>query len=94
MSWQNSLTGTIPRNDLLNALLAIWKVRQGIGKKNDLDEFSQGYETGFEEGLDAVAQVAGIIEEFEAGKDICRAKIKMKLASMSNLIDGHATLLD
>lgn len=94
MDWRNPPTGAIRRENLLNALLAIWKTRQGTPKRYDLDDFSKGYEVGFEEGLDAIAQIAGLTEDFEAGKAAHQAKIKMKLNSQAKLIDGHATLVD
>lgn len=94
MNWQTIPTGTIRYDELLNALLAIWKTQYNAPNRNP-DAFSQGYEAGFEEGLDAVAQIAGIAEEFEAAKTNHRAKIKAKLQQVRiEVIEGSAGLLE
>lgn len=94
MDWQNAPIGTIRRDELLNALLAIWKTRHSLNTRRHSSEFYEPYELGFEEGLDAIAQMAGLIEEFEAGKAFHRAKIKAKLETRIEIIDSPATLLD
>jgi len=94
MDWLNAPIGMIRHDELLNALLAIWKTQHGLASKNDMSEFSEGYQVGFEEGLDAIAQIAGITEAFEAGKAIHRAKIMARLNSRVEVIDTQATLVD
>lgn len=70
----------IMRNDeLLNALLAVWKTQYSITRRIHTSEFAQGYQIGFEEGLDAVAQAAGLAEIFEAGKATYQVKVQAKL---------------
>jgi hypothetical protein len=78
MSWPNTVIGIIRHDELLNALLAIWKTRYNAATRNDLNEVSEIYEIGFEEGLDAIAQIAGLSEEFDSGKALHRSKIKRK----------------
>lgn len=94
MDWLNVPIGMIRYDELLNALLAIWKTRQNTVGRQASDSFVEAYETGFEEGLDAIAQIAGLVEEFEAGKAMHRAKIKAKLRPNVEFIDSQAVLLD
>jgi hypothetical protein len=93
MIWQTTPIGVIRHDELLNTLLAIWKVRHSsnIQIQND---FSEAYETGFEEGLDAIAQAVGIAEEFDIGKAHHRAKIKSKLDAKIEVIDSQVPLID
>lgn len=93
MDWRNVPVGMIRNDELLNALLAIWKLQYN-NTIRDSSEFSQGYLTGFEEGLNAIAQVAGLIEGFETGKSIHSAKIKAKLASKVEFIEGQAAVVN
>ena len=93
MDWRNVPIGMIRNDELLNALLAIWKLQYN-NVSRDSSEFSEGYLTGFEEGLNAIAQVAGLIEGFETGKTVHSAKIKAKLNAKVELIDGHAALVE
>jgi hypothetical protein len=86
MDWQDVPMGMISHDELLNALLAIWKTHYNSVNRNS-DTFSQEYEAGFEEGLDAVAQVAGITEGFEAGKANHRARVKAKLQEKVEIVD-------
>lgn len=90
----NAPVGMILYDELLNMLLAIWKAQQGVVIKNELNEFSQGYQVGFEEGLDTIAQVASLTEVFEAGKAIHRAKIRARLNSKVEVIDSQPIYLD
>lgn len=85
MDSQNSLVGIIRYDELLNILLAIWKTRFNAASRNILDESSLTYEIGFEEGLDAIAQVAGLTEKFEASKAFHRAKVKADLNSKDKI---------
>jgi hypothetical protein len=89
MDWRNAPIGMIRYDELLNALLAIWKTQQFASTRNNLDEFSHGFQVGFEEGLDAIAQIAGVSEAFEASKAIYRTKIKARFDSRVDVIDGH-----
>lgn len=94
MDWGNSPIGTMRHDELLNALLAIWQTQYNIiASRRDPSEFAEGYETGFEEGLDAIAQVAGLTEYFETGKALCRARMKEKLSVRIEFIDGRPALL-
>lgn len=93
MDWQDVPMGMISHDELLNALLAIWKAHYSSINRNG-DNFSQEYEAGFEEGLDAVAQVAGITEGFEAGKATHRARVKAKLQEKVEIIDVPTVVLD
>lgn len=86
--------GMIRYDELLNVLLAIWKAQQGPVNKSELNKFSQGYEIGFEEGLNAIAQVAGLSEIFEVSKANHRAKIKSRLNSEVEIIDSQPIYLD
>lgn len=91
MNWQNVPIGIMRRDELLNALLAIWKTQYNITAR-DSSEFSKGYLTGFEEGLDAIAQIAGLLEGFETGKAIHCTKTRENLDSKAKLIDGHQVI--
>ena len=93
MDWRNVPLGMIRHDELLNALLAIWKIQYN-NTIRDTTEFSRGYLTGFEEGLDAIAQVAGLMEGFESGKSAHCTKIRAKLASKVELIDGQVAVVD
>ena len=93
MDWQNIPPGMMQNDELLNALLAVWKLQYN-NVLRDSSEFSRGYLTGFEEGLDAIAQVAGLIEGFESGKSSHYAKIKAKLDSKVEFIEGHVAVVD
>lgn len=94
MDWLSAPIGMIRRDELLNALLAIWKTQYSLTQQNMFNEISPGYQIGFEEGLDSIAQIAGLTEFFEAGKVAHRAKIKAKLNLALEVIDSRATLLD
>lgn len=93
MDWKNIPSGTMRNDDLLNALLAVWKLQYNNAVR-DSSEFSKGYLMGFEEGLDAIAQIAGLIEGFETGKSGHHAKIRAKFDSPVELFDGHVALID
>lgn len=93
MDWRNVPIGMIRHDELLNALLAIWKLQYSNATR-DSSEFSQGYLTGFEEGLNAIAQVAGLMEGFESGKSVHCTKIREKLDSRVEFIDGQAAVVD
>lgn len=94
MDWLNVPIGMIRHDELLNALLAIWKTQQGMAsQRNGFSEFSQGYQTGFEEGLDAIAQIAGLTEPFETGKANHRARINARLEKVE-VIDSQAILIE
>jgi len=92
MDWLNAPIGMIRHDELLNALLALWKTQQRLASRNETDEFLKGYQAGFEEGLDVIAQVAGLTEAFEAGKASHRAKVKLN--DKIEVIDGQVTFLD
>ena len=93
MDWRNVPIGVIRHDELLNALLAIWKIQYNNATR-DASEFSKGYLTGFEEGLDAIAQIAGLLEGFETGKATHCNKIRAKLDSKIELIDGQVVVVD
>lgn len=91
MNRPNTMIGIIRHDELLNALLAIWKTRYNTSARNDLNEKYEIYEIGFEEGLDAIAQIAGLSEEFDLGKSLHRTKIKKKTLTKSvNNQDGFS----
>ena len=87
MKWQDTPIGVIRYDELLNALLAIWKTRYSAAMTNQQNqgELSKMHELGFEEGLDAIAQIAGLEDLFEAGKATRRAKIEQKLNERQSL---------
>ena len=89
MDWQNITFGSIERDGLLNALLAIWQTRQNMKHRNCLDELSEAHERGFEEGLDVIAQIVGLSEAFEAGKSAHQAKTREKSSISTRIIDGY-----
>lgn len=93
MDWRNVPVGMMRNDELLNALLAVWKLQYNNAAR-DSSEFSKGYLMGFEEGLDAIAQIAGLIEGFETGKSGHHTKIRAKLDSKVELIDGHVAVVD
>lgn len=93
MDWLNAPIGMIRHDELLNALLALWKTQQSLVSRNETNAFSQGYRAGFEEGLDGIAQIAGLTEMFEAGKANHNAKVKIKLNDKVEVIDGQITFL-
>jgi hypothetical protein len=94
MDWQGVPIGMIRHDELLNALLAIWKTQYSIiANRRDHSEFSEGYQLGFEEGLDAVAQIAGLTELFEAGKASHRAKTREKLNLRVDFIESPTRFL-
>lgn len=80
MDWPDAPIGMMRRDELLNVLLAVWKTQYSITRRIDASEFAQGYQAGFEEGLDALAQAAGLTDEFEAGQAAHRAKVQVKPA--------------
>lgn len=94
MDWRNPPIGMIRHDELLNALLALWKTQQSMALRNDFDEYSQGFQAGFEEGLDAVAQIAGLTDTFETSKTLYRAKIKVSLNSRIEIIKNQVSLLE
>ena len=87
MKWQDTPIGVIRYDELLNALLAIWKTRYSAAMTNQQNqgELSKMHELGFEEGLDAIAQIAGLEDLFEVGKATRRAKIEQKLNERQSL---------
>jgi hypothetical protein len=93
MALQNSPIGMIRHDELLNALLAIWKTHKSIVNRHS-SEFSRGYQLGFEEGLDAIAQAAGLIDAFESSKASHLAKYKTGSKSKIEVIDGKTTFVD
>ena len=93
MDLRNTAIGMIRHDELLNALLAIWKTQNSIVNTHN-SRFSQAYKLGFEEGLDAIAQAAGVAEAFEAGKAVHLAKIKAKLDSELEIIDGQTNFIN
>lgn len=84
MTWYNSPTGMIRREYLLNTLVAIWRTWYGTTRRQVADDFSKGYEAGFEDSLDAIAQATGLVDEFEAEKSVYLTKLK-KIKSISNV---------
>ena len=94
MTWHNSPTGMIRREYLLNTLVAIWRTWYGTTRRQVVDDFSKGYEAGFEESLDAIAQAAGLVDEFDAEKSIYLTKLK-KIKSISNVKpDTDTSIID
>ncbi|NIT61143.1 MAG: hypothetical protein GWN00_34545 [Aliifodinibius sp.] len=89
MDWQNDPPGMIRHDELLNALLALWKTQQNIVDQYHQDEFFQMYTLGFEASLDAIAQIAGLTDLFEAGKSTYQAKLKAKINTNAKLIEGR-----
>lgn len=89
MDWRNAPTGTIRRDELLNALLALWKTQYSLLNNSISDNFVEAYHSGFQQGLEAVAQMAGIAEEFETGKATQQAKIRARI----ELIESQVNLL-
>ncbi|NJN93608.1 MAG: hypothetical protein HC875_05690 [Anaerolineales bacterium] len=93
MDWLNAPIGMIRHDELLNALLALWKTQQSLVSRNETNAFSQGYRAGFEEGLDGIAQIAGLTELFEEGKTAYQLKIKTRLHPKIEVIDSQITYL-
>lgn len=93
MNGRNVPPGMMRNDELLNALLAIWQLQYNNATR-DSTEFSRGYLTGFEEGLNAIAQIAGLIEGFESEKSFYYTKIKASLDSKVEYIDGQAAVID
>lgn len=67
MNWQNRPIGMTRHDELLNALVALWKTRCSISLQTS-DAAALLFEQGFEEGLNAVAQIVGLSSDFEAVK--------------------------
>jgi hypothetical protein len=93
MDWHNAPIGTIRKDELLNTLLAIWKTQYSSTNQYDSTRLSEAYTSGFEEGLDAIAQAAGLTEAFESGKACHRSKIRAKLDAKVEIIEGQTTLV-
>ncbi len=75
MGWRDVPIGMMQNDEILNALLAIWKTQHSNTIRNTglpMDE----YDVGFEAGLDAVAQVAGLAEVFDNEKTRHRLKTR------------------
>lgn len=87
MDWRNAPIGMIRHDELLNALLALWKTQQSIALHSNFDEFSHGFQAGFEEGLDAIAQIAGLTELFDTSKSRYRAKYQNQLDPTVKIIE-------
>ena len=84
MDWRTAPIGMVRYDELLNALLAIWRT-QYRNVTRYTGESVASYMAGFEDGLDAIAQNTGLIEEFESGK----ATIKTQWNSQATVIDGR-----
>lgn len=85
--------GMLRRDDILNALLAIWKSRRTVALR-DPSQFNQDYEIGFEEGLEAIAQFTGLAEEFEVGKAGNTTRTKSRLDPAIKTIEGNITSVE
>src|SRR5690606_31563254 len=88
--------GMIPYDKLLNILLALWKTQFNTAHNsgNGSDAYTAGYSAGFEEALDALAQVADLTEVFDAGKALHRAKNRRRQDPNIEIIDCSATVVD
>jgi len=88
--------GMIPYDKLLNILLALWKTQFNTSNSsgNQPDAYAAGYSAGFEEALDAVAQVADLTEAFDVGKAIHRTKNRVKFDPNIEIIGSPATVVD
>lgn len=88
MDWRDIPVGIIQNDELLNALMAIWKTRYDLMNKFPQNEVATIYSQGFEEGLDAIAQVAGIETFFEARKEAYKTKLEHKQITKAKLISA------
>jgi hypothetical protein len=64
--------GMIRHTDLLNVLLAIWKMEY-VSRAHHPDGFAKNHLAGVEEALQAVAQVTGLGESLQRTKSQPRA---------------------
>lgn len=93
MDWRDAPAGMMRYEELLNALLATWKTQFNISSRHNSNA-DRIYEIGFEEGLDAVAQAAGLDDHFEAGKARYRARLRERTAGPVKLVEPRASLID
>lgn len=91
MDWRNAPIGMIRHDELLNALMALWKTQQSMALRSNFDEYSHGFQAGFEEGLDAIAQIVGITELFDTGKSSYQAKLRNQLDPAIKVIESQVT---
>ena len=94
MNWQDEPLGLIQYDDLLNALLAMWKTRYSLANNIHRSQLSEMYELGFEEALDAVAQLAGLTSWFEAGKAEYIGKVKRRQQGDAEVINPMHVLVN
>ena len=93
MEWQTVPMGMMRHDELLNALLAIWKIQHNMACRNGQNHFSGEYLTGFEEALEAVAQATGLSDAFEEGRISHQAGNRAKFENLE-VVDSQATVLD
>ena len=93
MDWRDVPAGMMRYEELLNALLAIWKTQFNINSRHH-GNADRIYEIGFEEGLDAVAQAAGLDDHFAAAKARFRNRLREKTEGPVQLVQPRASLVD
>ena len=92
MNWQDIPIGMMQNDELFNALLALWKTRNTIAGTHNRNELTEMYELGFEEGLDAVAQLAGLSELFDKAKHEHRLRLERQLSQRAKSANGQIVI--
>ena len=86
MNWRDTPIGIIQNDELLNALTALWKARYDMAMRFPNSEAAAIYDQGFVDGLNTVAQVAGIDEFFEDRKQAHMMKAEKQRSDNARLI--------
>ena len=93
MGWRDVPIGLMQNREILNALLAIWKTQHHNTIRNagpPVDE----YEAGFEAGLNAIAQAAGLADVFDNEKTRYRLKTRRQPNLQARVIEPVFTVAE
>jgi|GEM_PF-1832076 len=93
MGWRDVPIGMMQNDEILNALLAIWKTQHYNSLRNGGPPGDE-YDAGFEAGLDAVAQAAGLSESFDDEKARYRLKTRQQRKLQARVIEPAFALVE
>ena len=93
MGWRDVPVGLMQNDEILNALLAIWKT-QHYNSMRSAGPPVDDYDAGFEAGLDAIAQAAGLADIFENEKTRYRLKTRRGRDLQARVIEPAFALVE
>ena len=82
MTYQEIPIGMLQNDELFNALMGLWKARTSVPAESQGAEL---YNLGFDAGLDAVAQVAGLSELFNEAKARHQRRLAARLEAQPSV---------